>query len=195
MFSISRIDPLPDEPPVQKANILVDGTGCARLADFGLLKIMSDPRNQLSSSSAIGGGTVRWMGPELIAPEQFGLKKSRLTKSSDCYALGMVIYEIITGNLPFHNDTEFSISLKVSKGEWPPRRAKFTDRLWEMVESCWASQPDSRSSVEDVLQCLEAAPKLSEEPSPGPDDELESDSDSGSWSSLTASLAVQISNC
>jgi len=39
------------------------------------------------------------MGPELINPEQFGLEDNRPTKSSDCYALGMVIYEAISGKV------------------------------------------------------------------------------------------------
>jgi len=69
--------------PLVKANILIDPTGHARLADFGLLTIILDPTNLLSSSSYTQGGTVRWMGPELIAPQRFGLKKSRPTESSD----------------------------------------------------------------------------------------------------------------
>lgn len=146
------------------ANILIDGTGNALLADFGLLAIISDPANLLSSSSNAQGGTIRWMGPELIAPEQFGLEKSRPTKASDCYALGMVVYETVSGKLPFHKDTDFGVTLKVVKGERPRREAKFTDRLWGMVEWCWAAHPDDRPSVEDVLQCLEAVSDLRELP-------------------------------
>ena len=40
------------------------------------------------------GGTERWMSPELLMPEQFGFSETRPTKQSDCYALGMVIYEV-----------------------------------------------------------------------------------------------------
>ena len=42
------------------------------------------------------GGTVRWMSPELLDPERFGIPGSegRPTRESDCYALGMVIYEV-----------------------------------------------------------------------------------------------------
>ena len=145
-----------------KANILIDGTGNALLADFGLLMIISDPANLLSSSSNTQGGTVRWMGPELIAPDQFGFEKSRPTKASDCYALGMVVYETVSGELPFHNDKDISIFWKVVKGERPRRGAKFTDRLWDMLKWCWAAHPDDRPSIEDVLHCLETASDLRE---------------------------------
>jgi serine/threonine protein kinase len=77
-----------------KANILIDQTGNPCLSDFGCLSIISDPANVVAPGSYESGGTVRWTSPELIVPEQFGLENSRRTKSSDCYALGMVIYEV-----------------------------------------------------------------------------------------------------
>ena len=47
--------------------------------------------------SFTAGGTYRWMSPELLDPERFGMPESeenRPTRQSDCYALGMVIYEV-----------------------------------------------------------------------------------------------------
>ena len=84
-----------------KANILADQTCHARIADFGLLTIISDPANLSCSSSYTQGGTARWMSPELIASQRFGFEKNRPTRSSDCYALRIVIYETVSGNLPF----------------------------------------------------------------------------------------------
>jgi len=112
-----------------KPNILIDRRGHARLTDFGLLTIISDPKYLSSSSSHPQGGTVRWMSPERIAPERFGFKNSCPTKSSDCYALGMVIYETISGNLPYHRDTDITVFMKVVEGERPPRGAGFISGL------------------------------------------------------------------
>ena len=47
----------------------------------------------LSETAASFGGTCRWMSPELLDPQRFG-SKGRPTRESDCYALGMVIYEV-----------------------------------------------------------------------------------------------------
>jgi hypothetical protein len=44
--------------------------------------------------SFTAGGTIRRMSPELLVPEQFGASDDRPTKKSDCYALGMVVYEV-----------------------------------------------------------------------------------------------------
>ena len=140
-----------------KANILIDQTGHARLADFGLLTIIKDPTNLLGSTTYSQGGSARWMSPELINPQQFGLQHSHPTESSDCYALGMVIYETISGNLPFHNDQDMTVLLKVMQGQHPPRGAKFRKDLWGMLERCWGSQPSSRPSIGEVRQCLETS--------------------------------------
>jgi len=95
------------------------------------------------------------MGPELIDPERFGLKNGRPTKSSDCYALGMVVYETISGNLPFHEYGDLAVFTKVLAGERPIRGVGFTENLWKVMKLCWRSRPSDRPSVEDVLQCLE----------------------------------------
>ncbi|KAF9786152.1 kinase-like domain-containing protein [Thelephora terrestris] len=117
------------------ANILIDGSGQARLADFGLVTIVSDPANLFFPSSCAQSGTVRWMSPELIDPDHCGFERSRPTKSSDCYALGMVIYETISGKLPYHEYTDLTVFLKVAKGERPRREASlFKDSLWKMLE-------------------------------------------------------------
>jgi len=156
---------------------MIDETGNARLADFGLLTIISDPANFFSSSSYTQGGIARWMSPELISPDRFGFTNDRPTKSSDCYALGMVIYETISGHLPFHGHTELFVAVKIVEGERPPREPGFSNRLWEMLERCWMSQPNARPSIEDVLQCLESVSQSLELPPPGVDVGMEHDSD------------------
>jgi len=142
---------------IAKANILINATGHARLADFGLLTIISDTT---SFGSSIHGGTFRWMSPELFYPEKFGLKDSRRTKNSDCYALGMVIWEVLSGQVPFTRCDVYAVVAKVGKGERPARPQGaggmwFTDGIWSMLERCWTPGPSDRPQTRDVLQCLE----------------------------------------
>jgi len=151
-------------PVFIKANILIDEGGHARLADFGLLTIVSDPTNFMTSGSLAVGGTTRWMSPELLHPDQFGFEDSRPTTESDCYALGMVIYEVLSGQTPFTPFKDFVVMRKVVDGERParPEGAKgawFTDDLWVMMELCWATQPDRRPNIATVFKCLEQVSK------------------------------------
>ena len=134
---------------------MIDQTCRARLADFGLLMVITDSINFFSSTTHAHAGTLRWMSPELIDPEKLEFENNRPTRSSDCYSLGMVAYETFSGNIPFHEFPDWAISLKVAQGKRPSRVVGFTDGLWGMMEQCWMSHPDHRPNVEGVLQYLE----------------------------------------
>lgn len=169
-----------------EANVLIDHIGHARLVDFGLLTIMSDPTYQLPSSSYSHGGTIPWMSPELFEPQRFGLEKGRPTTRSDCYALGMVIYEATSDYRPFHKHGEFEIVSMVLKGTRPTRDTKFADALWGMLQRCWKPHPNDRPNIEDVLRCLEGISGL-QNPLPPDETATTSEEDTDGWSSTDES--------
>lgn len=103
------------------------------------------------------------MSPELLNPDGFGFADSRPTKESDCYALGMVIYEVLSGQVPFRFWRDFVAMQKVIGGLRPERPEGemgmlFTDSIWELVQLCWMHQPGDRISAENVLLGLEWNP-------------------------------------
>lgn len=107
------------------------------------------------------------MSPELLDAD---LEGSRRTKCSDRYALGMVIYEVLSGRTPFYQYANWSIPTKVAKGIRPerPREVEgvwFTDDVWEILERCWVTQPKNRPRVEDVLRYLNQASRSLVRPS------------------------------
>ena len=139
---------------------MIDKDENARLADFGLLTIVSDLTHTATTTSSEGAGTMRWMSPELLDPERFGSKNARHTKESDCYALGMVILEVLTGRAPFPCCNNMVVMRKIVEGERPdrpqgPESVWFTDDLWGMLEWCWSPQPKLRPTVQSVLEHLE----------------------------------------
>ena len=144
-----------------KANILVDQDGHARLADFGLTTIVSESTYPITSSSSAHGGTTRWMSPERLDPKRFGFKDGRPTKESDCYALGMVVLEVLSGQIPFKGDwNDYLVMQKVLEGKHPERpqgvkEAWFTDDLWEILEQCWSPQTKDRPIARKILEHLE----------------------------------------
>lgn len=154
--------------PCSQANILIDGNDHARLFDFSLVTMAVG--QSTDTSLLVKGGTVQWMSPERIDPERLGLKDGRPMKESDCYALGMVVYEVLSGQTPFAPWKAVLVVQKVLEGERPRRPegeggALFTDSIWRMLELCWKHQPHERISAEDVLPYLEGTPLLPLPPS------------------------------
>jgi len=172
-----------------KANILIDNDGHARLADFGLLAIVSDSTRSMTSNSLESAGTTRWMSPERLDPPRFSFKTGRPTKESDCYAFGMVILEALTGKLPFLHYGH-TLAMKIIEGERPGRpqgveAVWFTDDLWKTLERCWSPQPEARPTVESVLECLERGSAVWRPLPPDSDDDCETDSDDESQSTMS----------
>ena len=108
-----------------------------------------------------------------MSPELFDLETQGHcpTKHSDCYALRMVIYEVLSRNKPFYRFADWVIYGKVFRGDRPerPQGVKgiwFTDEVWGVLGLCWTPQPENRPSIEDVLECLEEVLKSWIPPSP-----------------------------
>ena len=97
------------------------------------------------------------MSPELLHPEPFGFEDSRPTKESDYYALGMVILEVLSGQVPFARNNVVVVMQKVVNGESPerPEEVWFTDDLWGTLKQCWSPRPETRPTVEAILECLD----------------------------------------
>ncbi|KAF9648137.1 kinase-like protein [Thelephora ganbajun] len=143
------------------ANILVDNTGNAHVADFGLMTTIDLSTSILSETVISSGGTVCWMSPELLDPPCFD-SDGLPTRESDCYALGMVIYEVLTGLRPFHHLRAFSPVPAVLRGERPeePLEAEslgFSFALWELVQLCWSESSSTRPTARQLFDCLSSA--------------------------------------
>jgi len=138
-------------------NILINDSGRACLADFGLASITSDPLSVNASTSGATHGSARWMAPELLNPEHPDQDVNRPTEASDIWALAMVMVEVLGGHVPFHEFRNEVVIFKVMAGVRPerPTNAAMTDEIWEMVHSCWNEDPTKRPKISEVLDCLQ----------------------------------------
>jgi hypothetical protein len=121
------------------------------------------------------------MSPELFDPETFGLTNDCPTKESDYYALGMVMYEVLSGKAPFSQCSQPAVLLKVLDGERPSRPQgeegeQFTDDIWGVLERCWKHYPRDRISARTVLLRLERQAPL-QRPTFNADEDTETGSD------------------
>ncbi|KAF9648290.1 kinase-like protein [Thelephora ganbajun] len=144
-------------------NILVDSEYRARLADFGLAVVIDESITGGTAESRAKRGTYRWMAPELMDPGEFGftgeLLKELPSMSTDVYAIGMTIYEVLTGRHPFHEFLNtYAVIYKVIKGDRPGRPPGIPNKLWELLMETWiaepAGNPRKRPSTSAILHRL-----------------------------------------
>jgi tetratricopeptide (TPR) repeat protein len=132
------------------------GSARAVVTDFGLARRMAPGRGQTLLSSSLsrlaGYGTPAYMSPEQIQ----GGKASR---AADIYALGVVLYEMLTGELPYGEDSPLAMAVKKSREPpvAPESLSPALRRTWSAaILKCMAAEPGRRfADVREVLTHLE----------------------------------------
>src|SRR3954454_4368555 len=131
-------------------NVLVDGEGRARVADFGIARAGSSEITQTGSVL----GTAQYLSPE----QAQGMP---VTAASDLYSVGAMLYEALTGQVPFDADTPVAVALKqVSEQPRPPSELnpKVPPALDAVVLKALAKDPANRfTSADDFIRALDAA--------------------------------------
>ena len=133
---------------LKPGNVKVNKDSFAKLLDFGIAKSAYTPK--LTQEGYIVG-TAHYM-----APEQF---QGKVSMQSDCWALGVLLYEMLTGYLPFNGRTETEIRVKIEKGDYTepdllaPQISKRSKRL---IGKLLRVNPTSRISAAALIQELES---------------------------------------
>jgi eukaryotic-like serine/threonine-protein kinase len=140
---------------IKPDNILLDGTrGRVMVTDFGIAKAMSGGSGATLTSAGVAIGTPQYMSPEQAAGEK------EIDGRSDLYSLGIVSYQMLTGELPFTAPTVAGILMKQIT-ELPPsvqdKRPDCPEDLALAITRCLEKDPESRWPSADALRrALEA---------------------------------------
>lgn len=134
---------------IKPGNILLSGEQTAIVTDFGVAKVLDG--SQYTKTSAFGIGTAQYMSPEQINGPEVG-------PASDLYSLGILLYEMITGKVPFDGDSTLSVAYSqiheepVSPRELAPETPKDIERLiLQMLDK----KPDARPAAGQIIKTLE----------------------------------------
>lgn len=116
-----------------------------RLTDFGIARILNLP--SLTTANAVVGT------PHYMAPEAFhGTTPSAAT---DVYALGVLLYELVSGQPPYRSDSIPDLMRLHAQGN-PERRPGIPDDLWRIITCCLSGKPRLRPSAAELVTELEA---------------------------------------
>lgn len=129
---------------LKPANIFID-EGIVKIGDYGLSKFISCSRRSGQTESV---GTVHYMAPE-IANGRYG-------KEIDTYALGIILYEMLTGHVPFEGESVGEVLMKHLTAE--PDLSVLDEPYKELVRGAMTKDPDTRlQSVSEMLERLPVA--------------------------------------
>lgn len=134
---------------IKPHNIMVLRDGSVKVADFGIARVASGGHSTLTQEAL---GSVHYISPEQA-------RGSHIDERSDLYSAGVVLYEMITGRLPFEGDTPVSVAIQhINSIPLSPREIDPTipEALEVITMKAMAPNPDNRySSADEMLADLE----------------------------------------
>lgn len=135
---------------IKPHNILLTEAGHAKVADFGIARAVTESTMTYSGNVI---GSVHYFSPEQA-------KGTLITPKSDVYSLGVVLYEMLTGTLPFNGETPVAIAMKHLQEEpVSPRRLRpeIPPIVEAIVMKAMNKEPDRRPSSMEMMHALQQA--------------------------------------
>jgi len=136
---------------VKPQNVLIDPEGRAKVTDFGIARSLE--AKGLTATGRVLGTT------DYVAPEQ--AMGQSIDARSDIYSLGVLLYEMLTGKVPFQAETQVGVAMKHVNEPLPPvesRRPEVSAAMAAVVETSTAKDPEQRyGTIAAMLRDLESA--------------------------------------
>ena len=126
---------------IKPQNIIVTAGGIVKLTDFGIAKIVSTSSTKTFAGKKVLGSV------HYISPEQ--AKGEAVTPASDIYSTGIMLYEMVTGKLPFDSDAPISVALMHLQDQMTPAckfNPKVSTALSDVILKACAKEPSERYS-------------------------------------------------
>ena len=126
---------------LKSGNIFLMKNGLVKLGDFGIAKGFQKTIDKAKTMV----GTPYYLSPEILESKPYDSK-------SDIWALGVLLYEMMTFKMPFNANSFPMLSVKIMRGNYIPPPAIYTKDLRELVSKCLTVDPKSRPTIQEILK-------------------------------------------
>ncbi|KAK9812343.1 hypothetical protein WJX73_004122 [Symbiochloris irregularis] len=154
VYQLHKHDPQIIHADLKSPNLVCDGNWRVKVTDFNLSRVVGDreyPASQVANNP-------RWQAPEVIASH-------KMTERSDVFSFGVVLWELITMQLPWDNMNPFQIMRALTEGErldlpdpTPVEAAAgegpIVKGLTDLIAKCWAHDPAARPTFPTIIASL-----------------------------------------
>jgi serine/threonine protein kinase len=132
---------------LKPSNILINARGEAMIGDFGAARATWEDRTLTQDA-----GTINYAAPELFDENQC------TTSKVDVYSFGLVLFEILTGEAVFPFDMyPFQVIRRLIAGQFPVVPETCGNLMQELIQWCWARNPEDRPSFSDSVSDFQSA--------------------------------------
>ncbi|XP_010548241.1 PREDICTED: serine/threonine-protein kinase STY17-like isoform X2 [Tarenaya hassleriana] len=129
---------------LKTANLLMDEHEVVKVADFGVARVQTQ-----SGVMTAETGTYRWMAPEVIEHRPYDHR-------ADVFSFGIVLWELLTGELPYSYLTPLQAAVGVVQKGLRPKVPKNTHpKLAELLEKCWQQDATQRPDFSEIIEMLQ----------------------------------------
>ncbi|KAH7278386.1 hypothetical protein KP509_38G038900 [Ceratopteris richardii] len=128
---------------LKAANLLLDDNEVVKVADFGVARFQSQGGTMTAET-----GTYRWMAPEVISHLPYDHK-------ADVFSFGIVLWELLTGKLPYEAMNPVQAAVGVRQGLRPQIPKETPSDLAALIEHCWQDSPSKRPDFSEICLSLQ----------------------------------------
>ena len=122
-------------------NVFLMKSGIVKLGDFGIAKGLQSTWEKAKTFV----GTPYYLSPEIIANEPYDSK-------SDIWALGVLLYELMTFKMPFNAMSFPLLRIKINSGKYKPPPSNYSSDIKNLLKKCLTLDPEKRPSIDEILK-------------------------------------------
>jgi NIMA (never in mitosis gene a)-related kinase len=126
---------------LKSGNIFLMKSGMVKVGDFGIAKGLQSTWEKAKTLV----GTPYFLSPEIISNKPYDAK-------SDIWALGVLLYELMTFKMPFNAVSLPLLSIKINRGVYKPPPSTYSYEIRDLLKKCLTIDPDKRPSIDQILK-------------------------------------------